>query len=71
MQTESGVTKQFNENNEALTRYWIARYCSYPVMWTLGQEVDDGINYKIDMLVITYIDIFRDTDGVYSQIYLK
>ena len=26
-------------------------------MWTLCQEVDDGINYKIDMLVITYIDM--------------
>jgi len=53
----SGVTTRFNENNEALTRYWIARYCSYPVMWTLGQEVDDGTNYKIDFLVLTYIDM--------------
>ncbi len=53
----SSVTKQFNENLEALTRYWIARYCSYPVMWTLGQEVDDAINQDIDMLVITYIDM--------------
>ena len=53
----SSVTNAFNENLEELTRYWIARYCSYPVMWTLGQEVDDAINYKIDMLVITYIDM--------------
>ena len=25
---------------EALSRYWAARYGAYPVMWTLGQEVD-------------------------------
>ena len=24
-----------------LTRYWVARYGAYPVMWTLGQEVDN------------------------------
>jgi len=26
---------------ERLTRYWVARYASYPVFWTLGQETDD------------------------------
>jgi len=25
---------------EKLSRYWVARYGAYPVMWTLGQEVD-------------------------------
>ena len=25
---------------EALSRYWVARYSAYPVIWTLGQEVD-------------------------------
>ncbi|MBP5662161.1 MAG: DUF4038 domain-containing protein, partial [Clostridia bacterium] len=25
---------------ERLSRYWVARYCAYPVMWTLGQEID-------------------------------
>ena len=25
---------------EKLSRYWVARYSAYPVMWTLGQEVD-------------------------------
>nr|MCR5042439.1 DUF4038 domain-containing protein [Clostridia bacterium] len=25
---------------ETLSRYWVARYGAYPVMWTLGQEVD-------------------------------
>ncbi len=53
----SEVTQSFKLNNESLTRYWIARYCSYPVMWTLGQEVDDAKNQKIDMLVLTYIDM--------------
>ena len=26
----------------ALVRYWVARYSAYPVLWTLGQEVDDA-----------------------------
>ena len=26
---------------ETLTRYWVARYSAYPVLWTLGQEVDN------------------------------
>jgi hypothetical protein len=26
---------------EKLCRYWVARYGSYPVMWTTGQEVDN------------------------------
>ncbi len=26
---------------EKISRYWVARYGSYPVMWTLGQEVDN------------------------------
>ena len=28
-----------------LARYWAARYCAYPVMWTLGQEVDNDFYY--------------------------
>lgn len=30
----------------AVTRYWVARYAAYPVLWTLGQEVDDARNQK-------------------------
>ena len=26
---------------EAISRYWVARYAAYPVMWTLGQEIDN------------------------------
>lgn len=28
-----------------LSRYWVARYGAYPVMWTLGQEVDNDFYY--------------------------
>ncbi len=52
----SSATKQFRENVDALTRYWVARYGAYPVMWTLGQEVDDGNNYReVEFLTFTYI----------------
>lgn len=30
---------------EQLCRYWVARFGAYPVMWTLGQEVDNDM-YK-------------------------
>lgn len=26
---------------EKITRYWVARYSAYPVLWTLGQETDN------------------------------
>lgn len=29
----------------ALGRYWAARYSAYPVLWTLGQEVDNDFYY--------------------------
>lgn len=53
----SEVTNNFNSKLQELTRYWVARYCSYPVMWTLGDESDDAQNQNYDMLVITYIDM--------------
>ena len=31
---------------DKLTRYWIARYGAYPVMWTLGQEVDNDFYFN-------------------------
>lgn len=33
---------------ERLTRYWVARYSAYPVMWTLGQEVDNDFYWERD-----------------------
>ena len=31
---------------EAITRYWVARYAAYPVMWTLGQEIDKSFYHE-------------------------
>ena len=31
---------------EKISRYWVARYSSYPVMWTLGQEVDNDFYWN-------------------------
>ena len=30
------------EYMEAISRYWVARYAAYPVMWTIAQEIDSG-----------------------------
>ncbi len=30
---------------ERICRYWVARYSAYPVMWTLGQEVDNDFYF--------------------------
>ncbi len=59
------VTDKFSENLEILVRYWVARYCAYPVLWTLGQEVDDAWNrpiletYKKMCPIITSIDPYK------------
>jgi len=31
-----------------LSRYWVARYGAYPVLWTTAQEVDDDMYYDRD-----------------------
>ncbi len=31
-----------------ISRYWVARYGAYPVMWTLGQEVDNDFYWNRD-----------------------
>ena len=31
---------------EKISRYWVARYGAYPVMWTLGQEVDNDFYWS-------------------------
>ena len=38
----------------SLTRYWVARYAAYPVLWTLGQEVDDGVNQRLPRIYEVY-----------------
>lgn len=40
----SSMTQALAENErylEAISRYWVARYSAYPVMWTLAQEADN------------------------------
>lgn len=50
----SGTVEIFDLSDEAkealakLTRYWVARYGSYPVMWTLGQEADNDFYWERD-----------------------
>ena len=34
---------------ERLSRYWVARYGAFPVMWTLGQEVDNDAYWTPEM----------------------
>lgn len=36
-------TKQYLEK---ISRYWVARYGAYPVIWTLGQEVDNDFYWS-------------------------
>ncbi|MBQ9812354.1 MAG: DUF4038 domain-containing protein [Thermoguttaceae bacterium] len=40
----SSMTKALADDErylEAISRYWVARYAAYPVMWTLAQEADN------------------------------
>lgn len=34
------IAAEAKEYLEKISRYWVARYGAYPVVWTLGQEVD-------------------------------
>ena len=40
--------KAFNNDAylEAISRYWVARYGAYPVMWTLAQKCDNDYYYE-------------------------
>lgn len=33
---------------EKISRYWVARYGAYPVIWTLGQEIDNDFYWADD-----------------------
>lgn len=39
--TAHPLSDNTKQNLEKISRYWVARYGAYPVMWTLGQEVDN------------------------------
>ena len=32
---------------EAISRYWVARFGAFPVMWTLGQEIDNDLYHEL------------------------
>ena len=40
------LSDQAKQELERLTRYWVARYSAFPVMWTLGQEVDKAFYHS-------------------------
>lgn len=42
------LSDSVKEYLEKLTRYWVARYSAFPVLWTLGQEVDDDFYWSTD-----------------------
>lgn len=44
--TVKELSDEAKEYLEALSRYWVARYGAYPVMWTLGQEVDNDFYWS-------------------------
>ena len=39
--TMPDLSDEAKEYLEQLSRYWVARYSAYPVIWTLGQEIDN------------------------------
>ena len=39
------LTDQAKKALEKISRYWVARYSAYPVMWTLGQEIDNDFYF--------------------------
>lgn len=42
---------------ELISRYWVARFGAYPVMWTLAQEIDnDFYNERGDQKIYTFKD---------------
>ncbi len=43
------LTEKFLAKMREFTRYWVARYSAYPVMWTLGQEVDGARSVAQDV----------------------
>jgi len=47
----SDMTDKLASNTEYLeliSRYWVARYSAYPVMWTLAQECDDDFFHDME-----------------------
>lgn len=47
-EADGSLSTGAKEYLEKASRYWVARYGSYPVMWTLGQEVDNDFYWRED-----------------------
>lgn len=47
-EADGSLTPGVKKYLEKASRYWVARYGSYPVMWTLGQEVDNDFYWRED-----------------------
>ncbi len=58
----TAATNLFKQNIRSLTRYWVARYAAYPVMWTLAQEVDDGVGVVPSGLEGVFVDMCKYID---------
>ncbi len=55
----NAISKQFAENLEFMElacRMWVARYSAYPVMWTLGQEIDNDMYHNQEGTWFSYLD---------------
>ena len=46
----------YNDYLDALSRYWVARFGAYPVMWTLAQEVDNDYYFNENTKANTTMD---------------
>lgn len=61
---------------EKITRYWVARYSAYPVLWTLGQETDNDFYemfnaetnpYKFVCETISRYDAYRHPISAHQE----
>ena len=46
VKADGEMTDDIKTYLEKISRYWVARYSAYPVMWTLGQEVDNDFYWN-------------------------
>ena len=46
VEADGKMTEGVKTYLKKISRYWVARYSAYPVMWTLGQEVDNDFYWS-------------------------
>ncbi len=55
----NAISKEFAGNLEYMElacRMWVARYAAYPVMWTLGQEIDNDMYHEDGTCWYSYLN---------------